>query len=145
MSGGPQASATFDMATGTLAVTPSSGLVDGQSVGVSGADLMPTYAGPLIGPFASGGWAVGQCDAAVLGRLTLIGVFVHCGLRPSFQRVTITGSTLEVTATAEASLVRILGGTTDCTTTPGACVLGLLRLEQDGSISHHLQPLTFAG
>jgi hypothetical protein len=144
LSGGPQAVAYFDMATGSLSVTPSSGLVDGQSVGISGADLMPTYAGRLIGPFASGGWVLAQCEATLLNDLTLLGAFVHCGFGPSLQPVTIAGSTLAATNVVEATITRILGGTTDCTAAPGTCVLGLLRFEQDGSISHHLQPLTFA-
>ncbi|HET6664502.1 MAG TPA: hypothetical protein VFG94_09605, partial [Acidimicrobiales bacterium] len=124
-------------------VAPSTGLVPGQTVGLTGSSLMPTYLGPNLGPFPTGGWAIGQCDAAVVGNVSLGSVFQHCSLGPSLQRVTIDGSALDVTATVEGVITKILGGTTDCTATPGACVLGLFRLEQDVSTSGYTVPLAF--
>ena len=42
------------------------------------------------------------------------------------------------------SITRILGGTTDCTASDGACVIGLVRWEQDGTITSVFVPLSFA-
>jgi hypothetical protein len=135
--------APFAMAVGSLAVTPSSGLTDGQTVQVTGSALMPTYAGPTLGPFPTGGWAIGQCDAAIVGNITLQGAFLHCSLGPSLQPITIAGSTLDAATTVEGVITKILGGTTDCTAAPGACVLGIFRFEQDASASGFTVPLTF--
>jgi hypothetical protein len=133
----------FAMAEGTVSVTPDAGLTDGQVVQVTGADLMPTYAGPTLLVFPTGDWALTQCDRAVVDDLTLYGAFAHCAM-PT-QAITVDGSTLDVTQGARAEITHILGGATDCRAEPGACVLGLLRLEQDASISAHLVPLTFGG
>jgi hypothetical protein len=135
--------APYAMATGELTVTPSTGLEDAQPVQVAGSALMSTYAGPLIGPFASGGWALTQCDRAVLDEPTLFGAFVHCAALPPTRAVTIETSTLDTTFDAQAVITKILGGTTDCTAAPDACVIGLVRFEQDTSLSTHLVPVAF--
>ena len=44
----PVATAGYAMAEGTVTVAPATGLADGQQVTVTGTDLMPTYAGPMI-------------------------------------------------------------------------------------------------
>jgi hypothetical protein len=66
------------------------------------------------------------------------------GEAPPTRAVTIDGSTLDTDIEVNATISRILGGTTDCTDTPGACVVGLVRFELDGSLSTHLAPTTFA-
>ena len=53
--------APFSMAGGTVDVTPTAGLADGDDVNVVGAELQPTYAGLPIGPWPTGGAAVAQC------------------------------------------------------------------------------------
>ena len=133
----------FAMATGTLAATPSTGLVDGQEVRVTGDRLMPTYAGPTVWAFPSGGWALTQCDRDVLDDLTLGGVLANCATAPVTRGVLVPESTMDEPFVVRSSITRILGGTTDCTAAPGACVVGLVRFEQGASLSHHLTPLTF--
>jgi hypothetical protein len=39
----------------------------------------------------------------------------------------------------------VTGETIDCTTGPGACVIGLFRVEQDFSVTLHTTPITFTG
>jgi hypothetical protein len=133
----------YTMAEGDLSVTPATGLSDGQQVQVTGSELMPSYAGVPVGPFATGGWALTQCDRAVLDQADLFGVFTHCSVAPPTRAVTIDGSTLDTTLDVQATITKILGGTTNCTADPGACVVGLVRLEQDMSLSTHLMPVTF--
>jgi hypothetical protein len=133
----------YAMAEGDLTVTPATGLGDGQEVQVTGRDLMSTYDGVPAGPYATGGWALTQCDRAVLDQPHLLGVFTHCSVPPPTRGVTIEGSTLDTTFEVQATITRILGGTTNCAAAPDACVVGLVRLEQDLSISIHLVPVTF--
>jgi hypothetical protein len=135
--------AGYTMAEGQVTVVPSDGLVDGQTVEVTGSDLMPTYAGPTFGVFPTGGWALTQCDAAVLDAPSLLGVFTHCAAPPLTRPVTVDASTLDATLDVAATITKILGGTTDCTT-PEACVAGLVRFEQDATLTTHLTPLAFA-
>jgi hypothetical protein len=135
--------AAYTMAEGDLSVTPATGLSDGQQVQVTGSELMPTYAGTPAGPFLTGGWALTQCDRAVVDQADLFGVFTHCSVAPPTRIVTIDGSTLDTALDVQATITKILGGTTDCTAAPGACVVGLVRLEQDLSLSTHLQPIAF--
>jgi hypothetical protein len=136
--------APYAMAAGALGAAPDTGLSDGQTVNVTGTDLMPTYAGPMFWIFPTGGWAVTQCDKAILDQATLAGALTHCGAAPVTRAVTVDGSTLEAPLDVRATLTKIIGGTTDCTTAPGACVVGLVRLEQDGSLSTHLTPISFS-
>ena len=135
--------APYTMAEADLSVTPATGLSDGQQVQVTGSELMPTYAGAPLGPFLTGGWALTQCDRAVVDQADLLGVFTHCSVAPPTRIVTIDGSTLDTGFDVQATITKILGGTTDCAAAPGACVVGLVRLEQDMSLSTHLQPVTF--
>jgi hypothetical protein len=141
---GESATGSYTMAAGSLAATPDSGLSDGQAVRITGEDLMPTYDGPPVFGFPTGGWAVTQCASAVLDQPTLVGAFTHCSAAPPTRAVTIDSSTLDTEIDVNATISRILGGTTDCTATPGACVVGLVRFELDGSLSTHLAPITFS-
>jgi hypothetical protein len=135
----------YTMATGELQVTPDAGLSDGQEVEVTGSGLMPTYAGPLLWIFPTGGWSLTQCDRAVLDDPSLVGALTHCAVAPDTRAVTVSGSTFDTIPQVRATITKILGGTTDCTAAPGACVIGLVRFEQDASLSTHLAPLTFGG
>jgi hypothetical protein len=140
---GELATVPFAMATGSLAAAPSTGLSDGQTVQVTGADLMPSYAGPNVWIFPTGGWALTQCDRAILDDPSLGGALLNCAAAPVTQPVDIPGSTLASPFTVHSTITKILGGTTDCAAAPNACVVGLVRLEQDASLSTHLAPLTF--
>jgi hypothetical protein len=133
----------YAMAAGDLAVAPDTGLQDGQEVQVTGDGLMASYDGPALLGFATGGWALTQCAAAVLDDPGLFGVLTHCSVAPPTTGVDVPGSTLATTFPVAATITRILGGTTDCTTGPGACVVGLVRFEQDASLSTHLRPVAF--
>jgi hypothetical protein len=112
-------------------------------VHLSGTDLMPSYDGPGFGPFPTGGWALTQCAADVVHDLSLLRVFTECSVAPPTRAVTVDGSTLDASFEVRSTINRILGGTTDCAASSGACVVGLVRLEQDGSISSHLTPIAF--
>jgi hypothetical protein len=79
----------------------------------------------------------------VLEDLTLFGVFTQCSLPPPTRPVDVAGSTLETTFPVESTITKILGGTTDCTASPGACVVGLVRFEQDATLSAHVVPVEF--
>jgi hypothetical protein len=57
--------------------------------------------------------------------------------------LTVEQPTLDLAAELPATITRILGGTTDCAAAPGACVVGLVRFEQDGSLTSHLVPVSF--
>jgi hypothetical protein len=135
--------APYAMAAGTLAASPDSGLDDGQQVHLTGAELMPTYNGPIRWIFPTGGWAATQCDEAILLDQTLAGALTHCAAAPTTRGVTINGTTLDSTIDVQATIAKIVGGTTDCTAAPGACVVGLIRFEQDRSLSTHLVPISF--
>ena len=141
--GGDAPEAPYTMAAGSLAAAPDTGLSDGQTVDVTGTDLMPTYAGPTIWIFPTGGWALTQCDKAIVDLPNLFGALSYCGAAPVTRGVTVDGSTLDAPLDVQATLTKIVGGTTDCTAAPGACVVGLVRLEQDGTLSTHLTPITF--
>jgi hypothetical protein len=131
----------WSMATGSLVASPDTGLDDGDPVQVTGTDLMPTYDGRPLGAFPTGGWTLTQCDAAVLDDPSLFGAFTHCAVPPTTRPVTIGGSTLATELEVQASITRILGGTTDCTAAPGACVVGLVRFDQDAQLTTHLVPV----
>ena len=105
---------------------------------------MPTYTGRSFGPFSSGGWAVAECSASIGTTPTLVQAFQDCGFPGGGGGAAIPGSTLSTTIQPHAALTAILGATTDCTASPGACVVGLVRFEQDGTMSTHLTPLTFS-
>jgi len=139
----PSVSATYAVAAGTVTATPSTGLADGQAVQVEGTDLVRTYEGPTLWIFPTGGWALTQCDRAVLDDVTLGGLLVHCAAGPPTRGVTVEGTSLDTTLEVRSTITKILGGTTDCAAAPGRCVVGLARFEQDGSVSAHLAPVSF--
>jgi hypothetical protein len=143
--GGTQlASNSYAMAVGSTGVAPATGLVDGQEVRVTGADLMPTYAGRQLGPWPTGGWLLTQCDASIVGELSLYGAFDNCALPPLTSAITVEGPTLDAPMTVAGSFTTFLGRDVDCTAAPGACVVGLYRFEQDASSTGHFTPITFA-
>jgi len=133
----------YSMAEGSFGVTPSTGLADGQTVTLTGTDLLPSYSGTPWGPFGSGTWAEVECRADIGTSPTLLQAFQGCGFPGGAGVAPIIGSTLSTTVQPVASLTAVLGGVTDCRAAPGTCVLGLVRFEQDGSMSTHLVPLTF--
>jgi hypothetical protein len=133
----------YAMAAGSLTVVPDTALTDGQEVQVTGTDLMAGYSGPPIIGFPTGGWTLTECDRAVLGQLHLGGALTYCSTAPPTTTVDVAGSTLGTTLEVRATITKILGGTTDCTVAAGACVVGLVRFEQDGSFSAHLVPVSF--
>ena len=133
----------YALAEGSLAASPSAGLADGDTVTLTGADLMSTYAGPAFWIFPStGGWGVGQCDAAVLDEPTILGFFTHCAAAPPGV-ADVAGSTVDVDVTVRAGFTAILGEQVDCAASADACVLVLARAEQDGSVSLHATPVAF--
>jgi hypothetical protein len=135
---------TYTMAAGSLTATPSTGLPDGQSVALSATGIMSTYVGPSFGPFGTGGWAVAECRADIGSSPSLLQAFQGCGFPGGAGVATIPGSTYSTIVQPTATLTAILGATTDCRAAAGTCVVGLVRFEQDGTMSTHLAPLTFA-
>lgn len=132
----------YAMAEGALTASPATGLSDGDTVTLTGTDLMPTYAGPAFWLFPStGGWAIGQCGRGVVDDPTIYGVFAHCTVSGVAE---VAGSTLTAEAPARASFTTILGTPVDCTAAPDACVMILGRVEQDGAVSIHDAPVSFA-
>ena len=134
----------YGLAAGSLTATPSTGLADGQSVDLSASGVMSTYVGPSFGPFGTGGWAVAECRADIGASPTLLQAFQGCGFPGGAGVANIPGSTYATTVQPTATLTAILGTVTNCRAAPGTCVVGLVRFEQDGTMSTHLTPLTFA-
>jgi hypothetical protein len=133
----------YAMAEGSLAASPSSGLADGDTVTLTGSDLMASYEGPPFWIFPStGGWGIAQCGAAVVDDPTILGVFTHCALA-SPATVHVPGSTASVEVPVASSITSILGQEIDCASAPEACVVIVARIEQDGSVSVHDAPVTF--
>ena len=139
----PEATAGYTMATGTVTGSPTTGLADGQRVTLTGADMMPTYDGRAIWVVETGEWGVAQCDRAIADDPTLLGLFTHCAPVTADGPLEVPGSTFSLGVEVRASLDRILGGTTDCTAAPEACVLAVGRMEVDGSVTLHTVPLAF--
>jgi hypothetical protein len=132
----------YDMAEGSLSVSPTSGLHDGQSVTVTGSQLMSSYDGPPVWIFGSGQWSLVQCGGALPDDPSLVDVFVHCAvLWPG--PLPVPGSDLSTTVEVQARPTAILGEEVDCTAAVDACVVMLARLEQDGSISTHAASVSF--
>jgi hypothetical protein len=144
--GGPLLSVTsvtpVAMAGGSIAAAPATGLADGQAVSVTGSALMPSYDGPVL-LFPTGSWGLVQCDAALLDDPTLLGVFTQCGGVEVAPPLQVTGPDVTATASVHATVHRFLGGTTDCTSAAGACLLVLARWEQDATVTLHTAPLAF--
>jgi hypothetical protein len=139
----PVATAPYAMATGTVAGSPTTGLADGQRVTLTGTDVMPTYDGRTNWFVKTGAWGVVQCDRAVADDRTLLGLFTHCAGVTTDGPLDVPGSTFSLGVEVRASLDRILGGTTDCTTAPETCVLAVGRMEEDGSVTLYTVPLSF--
>ena len=137
------AEAPYVMASPSVSVTPATGLTDGQLVTVAGSGLQPSYAGPLIF-LPTGGWSLAQCDMAVGTAPNLTSVLQHCSVPPAGGQVQVSAPTSTSTVAVRASIPRILGGTTDCTASEAACVIGLFRWEQDGTVTSAFVPLSFA-
>lgn len=58
--------------------------------------------------------------------------------------LTIEGSTYDTTVHPGAAVTTVLGRSVDCAAAPATCVVGLVRFEQDASLSTHLVPVSFA-
>jgi len=130
------------MARGQITAAPATGLRNGQQVTVTGTELMPSYDGPVV-TVPSGRWVIVQCDAAVGDQPALVDVLRRCGPVDGAGSVPVTGPDLTVTVGVHTLIHRVLGGTTNCRTSPDACVLALTRQEQDGTVTIHTTPLAF--
>ena len=71
-------------------------------------------------------------------------VLRECSVPPGGGRLDVSAPTSTSTVPVQSSITRIFGGTTDCTASDGACVIGLVRWEQDGTITSAFVPLSFA-
>ncbi|MBN2621722.1 MAG: hypothetical protein JXA83_00080 [Acidimicrobiales bacterium] len=135
----------YAMAEGSLAASPSTGLADGDTVTLTGTDLMASYEGPALWIFpTTGAWGIGQCAATAVDDPSVLGMFSHCAVAPPGV-ASVPGSTLSVDVTVAARFTSVLGDEVDCTTGPDACSLVLMRIEQDGSISVHAAPVSVEG
>lgn len=134
----------IDFTPPSLAVTPASGLQDGQPVGVTGADVPESYDGPRIWFVETGEWVLAECGAAIADDPTLLGVFTHCGTSVGGPAAVDDFAPYSQDTTVDGSLEPILGGSTDCTAGPGTCVMALLRMERTGKVTVHTAPLSFA-
>jgi hypothetical protein len=137
------AGVAYALAQARLTATPDSGLSDGDTVTLSGAGVMASYAGPTLWIFPTGRWSLGQCAATVADDVTIGGVFSTCAPLPGAEPLHVPGSTFEAEVTVRAEVDPVLGGPVDCTTAPGACVLALARIESDGTVTVHTTPVTF--
>ena len=134
----------FSFAEGEVSVTPDAGLADGQPVQVDATGLMPTYRdGRPVWIFPSGAWALVQCDAAVGESPSLYATFAGCAAAPTSRTVDVPGSELHEPIEVRAGFTSFLGDRVDCTGSPGDCVVGLIRLEEDGTVTTHLAPIAF--
>jgi hypothetical protein len=143
LSGGTHASQPIDVQP-TLTASPSTELVDGQAVTVTGRHLSPTYEGPMVWFARTGIWSLVQCRSDALVYPSVAGIFRRCAVAPPGV-VTIPGSHLSVDTEVRARFTSILGDPVDCTTSPDACVLALVRMEHDQSLTIHPTPIAFAG
>jgi hypothetical protein len=137
--------AIYQMSFGEFSVSPSQGLVDGQSITVTGTKLMASYDGPPVWIFPTGLWGVVQCGFDVFSPdgPTLVSVFEHCQSPPSGGLVNVPGSDLVMSIQVRSQVHSIIGGNVaDCT--QGTCVILLGRLEQDGTVSTHTAFINFA-
>lgn len=128
-----------------LTASPDGDLVDGQDVWLQGFGIPPSVDGPPFWIFpTTGRWSVVQCDQAVLDDPTLLGVWTHCALPPGGV-TTVDDPADGLDVPVQATLTRILGGTTDCTATETPCVFALARIDATGQLELHASlPLDFA-
>jgi hypothetical protein len=141
--------APFAFAEAELAATPDVGLADGQAVQVDATGLASSYEGDRVWIFPSGRWSLAQCDARVLAGSGGSGpglgdLFDLCAAAPTTRTVTVDDNQLHEPIEVASRFTSFLGGGVDCTTAPGACVVGLARLEENGVVTTHLAPITFA-
>ena len=104
---------------------------------------MPTLRRAEPGPFPTGDWVLVQCDAALADAPSLYAAFDRCAPPPNAVAVTVTGSTFDGDVPVASSFTSFLGREVDCTTGPGACVVGLYRFDMDAQSSAWLTPITF--
>jgi hypothetical protein len=140
--------APFTFAEADVEVTPDEGLADGQAVQVDATGLALSYAGDPVWIFPSGGWSLAQCDADVQvgtgGSGPSLGdLFDLCAAAPTTRGVTVDANELHETIEVRSQFTSYLGREVDCGSAPGACVVGLARLEENGTITTHLTPITF--
>lgn len=128
-----------------LWATPSTGLVDGQEVELASVGVSsPSYDGPPFWIFpTTGRWSVVQCDQQVTADQTILGIFTHCALPPGGP-LPVDDPSVPVEVAVQATITRILGGTTDCAAPEAPCVLALARLDSSGTVElHATRPLSF--
>jgi hypothetical protein len=128
-----------------LTASPDGGLVDGQEVWLQGFGIPPSTDGPPFWIFPSTGqWSVVQCSRAVLDDLTLLAIWTHCALPPGGV-TTVDDPADGLTVPVQATLSRILGGTTDCTPSDNPCMFALARIDATGQLQVYATlPLRFA-
>lgn len=140
--GAVQAEQPYTLATPTASASPNTGLHDGDTVTVNGSDLEPTYSAPTLLP--SGGWVLLVCGKAMGTKPGLLDVFNDCGVPSGGGPVNVPGTTSSTAVQVPATLTTVAGGTIDCTASPGACVIGLGRWEQDATVTTAFTPLNFS-
>jgi hypothetical protein len=128
-----------------VVATPAAGLVDGRTVQVDGTGLRLSYDGQPVWIFPSGGWSLTQCDATVLDDPGLADVFDRCAAAPTTRGVTVDDNELHEPIEVRSRFTSFLGREVDCTVAPGACVVGLVRLEENTEVRAHLTPIAFGG
>ncbi len=106
---------------------------------MTGANVPQSYDGPLVWIVETGEWVLAECAAGIVDDPTLLGLFTHCGTTVGGPAVVDDWAPFSQDVAVAASFERILGGTTDCTTGPGTCVLALARMEtqREGDRPHH--------
>jgi hypothetical protein len=143
---GPTLVTYYNATLASVAVAPATDLTGGQTVTVTGTGVMSNYQGyPRL--FPTGAWGpVVVCDKSLReGRPSLADALTKCAVPEGDTTVTVVDHTTTNTVVAPAQFTAIIGGATfDCTAAAGACVIGLVRWEQDATITARLQPLTFA-
>jgi hypothetical protein len=134
--------ATYVMAPGAVSVTPETGLVDGQTVQVTATDMQPTYPGRTFGPFSSGVAAVAQCSRSFAESPNLFTYFDGCAT--TAIPLTITDPDFEVGFDVHTAITTFTGRQIDCSAAE-ACTAGVVRFDQDGSMTSLTTLLTFDG
>jgi hypothetical protein len=72
-------------------------------------------------------------------------VFENCAVPDSGGVVDVTGGTFTTELALRRTITSVLGETTDCAATPGACVVALTRVERDGTPRVVTVPVSLAG
>lgn len=134
----------YAMAEGLLAASPADDLIDGQLVTVTGTELMPSYDGPELQLARVGAWGLVECSRDVIADATLAGAYRHCAVPPGGGVVDVAGSELSADVRVQITFDTLTGQPVDCATGPDACVLALVRVEQDETMSLITTPIRFA-